>query len=66
MRTFAVLAILMVGLVVACGCTLSMDEREHAHAIQQAADVDARLFVEDLDLLIMAERPTRLGKYHMR
>ncbi len=46
--------------------TLSMSSEEHFQEISNVADRDARALYDDLDLLFMTDRPTRLTRWHSR
>ena len=48
------------------GCTVTMTEAEHQHAYKQQYDLENRQFVEDIDTFWMADRPSRLSKWHVR
>jgi len=48
------------------GETLGETSREHRERVSAVADQDAGAFVEDLDLLFMTDRPTRLTRWHGR
>ncbi len=60
------LAAALFSLVVSSGCTLTRSSREHSRQIDQVADRDARAIVEDIDILFMTDRPTRLTRWHDR
>ncbi len=46
--------------------TLAQDSHEHYHTVSMSADQDRRALAEDLDLLFMTDRPTRLSRWHSR
>ncbi len=46
--------------------TLGETGDEHRERVSTIADQDARALVEDLDLLFMTDRPTRLTRWHGR
>ena len=46
--------------------TLGETGDEHRERVSTIADQDARAIVEDLDLLFMTDRPTRLTRWHGR
>ena len=46
--------------------TLGETSAEHRERVSVVADQDARAIVEDLDLLFMTDRPTRLTRWHGR
>lgn len=48
------------------GETLGETSAEHRERVSAVADQDARAIVEDLDLLFMTDRPTRLTRWHSR
>jgi hypothetical protein len=50
----------------AYGETLTQSPHEHYHAISRVSAIDARALVEDLDLLFLTERPSRLSRWHDR
>ena len=49
-----------------CMETLSEAPDEHFHRADMILDRDRRALAEDLDLLFMTDRPTRLSKWHGR
>lgn len=51
---------------VARGATLSETPDEHAHRLRVIRNRDRRALAEDLDLLFMNDRPTRLTRWHDR
>ena len=46
--------------------TLGETSEEHRERVSAVADQDARALVEDLDVLFMTDRPTRLTRWHGR
>ena len=46
--------------------TLTQAPDEHYHVISRVSATDARALVEDLDLLFLTDRPTRLTRWHDR
>ncbi|MDO8629008.1 MAG: hypothetical protein Q7R41_00810 [Phycisphaerales bacterium] len=46
--------------------TLAQDPHEHLHAVSMSVEQDRRALAEDLDLLFMTDRPTRLTRWHSR
>ncbi len=44
--------------------TLGRSPHEHYHYVARIADQDQRALIEDLDLLFMTDRPTRLARWH--
>jgi len=46
--------------------TLAETPDEHCHRADLILDRDRRALAEDLDLLFMTDRPTRLSKWHGR
>jgi hypothetical protein len=46
--------------------TLGETSAEHRERVSTVADQDARALAEDLDLLFMTDRPTRLTRWHGR
>ena len=46
--------------------TLGQDSHEHYHAVSMSAEQDRRALAEDLDLLFMTDRPSRLNRWHSR
>ena len=44
--------------------TLSESSDEHYHRVGMILDRDRRALAEDLDLLFLTERPTRLSRWH--
>ena len=48
------------------GATIGETGAEHHERVSVVADQDARALVEDLDLLFMTDRPTRLTRWHAR
>ena len=48
------------------GETLGQSPHEHYHAATRVSAIDTRAIVEDLDLLFMTDRPTRLTRCHDR
>jgi len=63
-------AVLGLGLLVgalAGGCaTMTMDEKEHARSQRFATDADPKMMAEDVDLLLMLDRPSRLTQWHTK
>lgn len=47
-----------------CKETLAEDCDEHYHRAEMIYDRDRRALAEDLDLLFLTERPTRLSRWH--
>lgn len=45
---------------------LTQSPHEHYQMAASVADRDARALIEDLDLLFMTDRPTRLTRWHDR
>ncbi|UCC32298.1 MAG: hypothetical protein JSU86_08450 [Phycisphaerales bacterium] len=50
----------------AAGETLTQSGPDHAQAVSRYVAHDARALVEDLDLLFLTERSTRLTRWHDR
>ncbi|MGD2110443.1 MAG: hypothetical protein PVI86_13770 [Phycisphaerae bacterium] len=48
------------------GETLTQSPHEHNHYVSQVSAMDARALVDDLDLLFMTDRPSRLNRWHDR
>jgi len=48
------------------GETLGQTSEEHNHAVIEVVDQDRRALVDDLDLLFMTDRTTRLTRWHSR
>jgi len=46
--------------------TLAQDPQDHYHAVYDVAEQDRRALGDDLDLLFMTDRPTRLSRWHSR
>jgi len=46
--------------------TLSETPAEHAQRVRMVQERDRRALAEDLDLLFMTDRPTRLTRWHDR
>lgn len=46
--------------------TLAQDPHEHQHSVSMSLEQDRRALAEDLDLLFMTDRPTRLTRWHSR
>ena len=46
--------------------TLTQSSQEHRQAISVVGDQNSRTLVEDLDLLFMIDRPTRLTRWQTR
>lgn len=44
--------------------TLSEAPEDHYHRVDSTLDRERRAMAEDLDLLFLTERPTRLSKWH--
>jgi len=44
--------------------TLTQSKEEHNQAMIRNADHERRALVDDIDLLFMADRPTRLTRWH--
>ena len=44
--------------------TLGEPPHEHYHRVYQSVDQDRRALSEDLDVLFMTDRPTRLSRWH--
>ena len=51
---------------VARGETLSETPKEHQHRLRSVRDRDRRAIAEDIDLLLLNDRPTRLTRWHDR
>lgn len=49
-----------------CMETLAEEPDEHYHRSSMILERDRRALAEDLDLLFMTDRPTRLSKWHSR
>lgn len=61
--------LILVGVVLAVGalgCTLTMTEAEHQHAHARQYDTENRQMVEDIDTFWLADRPSRLSRWHVR
>ena len=61
--------VILLGVVLAVGslgCTVTMTEAEHQHAYARQYDTETRQMVEDIDTFWMADRPSRLSKWHVR
>lgn len=41
-----------------------MTKEEHNQAVIRIADQDRRAFIDDLDIVFMTDRPTRLTRWH--
>ncbi len=50
----------------ASASTLSQSPHEHRQAISNSITRDRQALIEDLDILFMTERPTRLTRWHDR
>lgn len=48
------------------GETLTQSPHEHYHSVSITSAHDTRALIEDLDLLFLTERPTRLSRWHGR
>ncbi len=48
------------------GETLGQTSEEHNQWVIQMTDHDRRALVDDLDLVFMTDRPTRLSRWHSR
>jgi hypothetical protein len=48
------------------GETLALTSEEHQHRISEISARDSRALVEDLELLFLTDRPTRLTRWHSR
>ena len=46
--------------------TAGLSSDEHHHRVMQMADLDRRALTEDLDLLFLTDRPTRLTRWQSR
>ncbi|MCH8966876.1 MAG: hypothetical protein IID43_04300 [Planctomycetes bacterium] len=46
--------------------TLTQSSTEHYRAVSNIPARDARALIEDLDLLFLTERPSRLNRWHDR
>ena len=46
--------------------TLTQSPQEHYQSISNVAQQDGRTLIEDMDLLFMTDRPTRLTRWHSR
>ncbi|MCH7808393.1 MAG: hypothetical protein IIB60_04140 [Planctomycetes bacterium] len=46
--------------------TLTQSSTEHYRAVSNVPARDARALIEDLDLLFLTERPSRLNRWHDR
>ena len=47
-----------------CMETLAEDGDEHYHRVDMILDRERRALAEDLDLLFLTDRPTRLSRWH--
>lgn len=50
----------------ASGENMSLSSYDHYHDVSRISAQDARALVDDLDLLFLTERPTRLTRWHTR
>ncbi len=48
------------------GETLTQSPHEHYHSVSTMSDLDSRAIVDDLDLLFLTERSTRLSRWRGR
>lgn len=48
------------------GETMTYTSEEHRHRVSQISAHDSRALVEDLELLFLTDRPTRLTRWHTR
>jgi len=48
------------------GETLTQSSEEHFQSVRRSAEQDRRALVEDLDMLFLTDRPTRLTRWHER
>jgi len=48
------------------GPTLTQSTGDHMHSISTLIDHDRRALFDDLDMLYMTDRPTRLSRWHDR
>ena len=61
--------LIAVGVVLAAGafgCTVTKTAPEHAHAYGRQGGIEAREVVEDVDTFWLADRPSRLTRWHVR
>jgi hypothetical protein len=61
--------LILLGMVLAAsafGCTVTKTPAEHAHAYNRQGDIEAREVVEDIDTFWLADRPSRLTRWHVR
>jgi hypothetical protein len=49
-----------------CTETLAETGEEHQQRVHRALELDRRALAEDLDLVFMTDRPTRLTRWHSR
>jgi len=48
------------------GCSQTKSYREREHTWARAVETDMKQLVEDIDYLLLMDRPTRLSRWHER
>ncbi len=48
------------------GEAMTLTSEEHQHRVSEISARDSRALVEDLELLFLTDRPTRLTRWHSR
>jgi len=56
---------LVLSLGTLAGCTMTQSKSQRAHQREVVLDYDARQLVEDVDLLLLFERNSRLTRWHI-
>ncbi len=64
-RLFVCFSLLLTTFQAGCA-TMTMDEKEHARSQRFSTDADPKMMAEDVDTLMMLDRPSRLTKWHTK
>lgn len=48
------------------GCTMTQSAAQRAHQRKVVLDYEVRQLVEDVDMVLLLERPSRLTRWHVR
>ena len=66
-RAWYLLAMVLMALILQAGCgpTLVLSTVDRAHQWESAIRADMRTITQDVDLVLMMDRPTRLSKWRV-
>ncbi len=67
MRRWLVLVVMAVSslMLVGCGDGVARSKEDRFKAIQRGLELNARMMNDDIDLLILNTRPSRLSRYNL-